>query len=240
MSDFDFEPIPGLPAKLPAGETVLWQGSPDWRMLARQLFKVRLLLIYFGVLIAWKLISSMYDGQSAGEMLMGVGWVSVLAGICIGILCLLAWGTARTTIYTITNKRVIMRYGMALTLAMNIPFRIIESAALKLYGSGHGDLPLTLLPGEKIAYLMLWPHARPWHMKQPQPMLRCIPDARAVSDILGRALALAASAPSDRESASEAPSPNVQPLRPAQSSDSRASQTADTPDLAGARLARTA
>ena len=31
--DVDFEPVPGLPAPLPAGETLLWQGAPDWRDL---------------------------------------------------------------------------------------------------------------------------------------------------------------------------------------------------------------
>ena len=35
--DFNFEPQPGLPAPLPQGEDLLWQGSPDARLLARQL-----------------------------------------------------------------------------------------------------------------------------------------------------------------------------------------------------------
>ena len=32
--DFDFEPIRGLPALLPAGEKQLWQGSPHWKSQA--------------------------------------------------------------------------------------------------------------------------------------------------------------------------------------------------------------
>jgi hypothetical protein len=31
--------------------------------------------------------------------------------------------------------------------------------------------------GKRIAYLHLWPHARPWQLKRPQPLLRALPDA---------------------------------------------------------------
>jgi hypothetical protein len=39
--DFDFEPVPGLPAELPAGETMIWQGRPQWRSLAVRAFHIR-------------------------------------------------------------------------------------------------------------------------------------------------------------------------------------------------------
>ena len=48
MSEHDFEPIRGLPGPLPEGETILWQGAPDWRVLAVQAFHVRAVAIYFG------------------------------------------------------------------------------------------------------------------------------------------------------------------------------------------------
>jgi hypothetical protein len=50
---------------------------------------------------------------------------------------------------------------------------------------------LTLAPGERIAYAVLWPHVRPWQMRQPSPMLRCIPDAEKVAGILAQAYAAA-------------------------------------------------
>ena len=34
--EHEFEAARGLPELLPAGERVLWQGSPDWRGLARE------------------------------------------------------------------------------------------------------------------------------------------------------------------------------------------------------------
>jgi hypothetical protein len=38
QDDFAGEPIPGLPADLPEGEKLLWQGSPGWRSQGDDLF----------------------------------------------------------------------------------------------------------------------------------------------------------------------------------------------------------
>lgn len=212
MSDFDFEPVPGLPQKLPDGETMLWQGSPDWRVLARRVYHAGIIASYLGALIVWHVASALYDGRPLTETAGAVAWTSLLAAICTGILCSLAYATARTTIYTITSERLVMRIGIALPMAINIPFRIVDSAGARLYPSGHGDLPVTLRKGEIISYLMLWPHARPWRVSRPEPMLRGIPDAANVTTILGRALAAYASRPAAREEI--VPAANVQPLRP--------------------------
>lgn len=213
MSDFDFDPVPGLPEKLPDGEKLLWQGKPDWRILARRLYHVGVITAYLAILIVWHVISAVYDGRPLSETAGAVAWTSLLSAACAGILCVLAFATARATIYTITSERVVMRIGIALPMSINLPYRIVESAAARIYPSGHGDLPLTLRKGEKISYLMLWPHARPWRMKRPEPMLRGIPDAANVSAILARALATAASRPAAREEI--VPAANVKPLRPA-------------------------
>jgi hypothetical protein len=44
------------------------------------------------------------------------------------------------------------------------------------------------MPGEQIAYAHLWPHARPWHFKRSEPMLRCVPDAARVAGLLAQAI----------------------------------------------------
>ena len=33
MSEYDHEPVRGLPGVLPSGEALLWQGAPEWRSL---------------------------------------------------------------------------------------------------------------------------------------------------------------------------------------------------------------
>jgi len=211
--DFAFEPVRGLPERLPPGEKLLWQGAPDWRAIAASVFHIRVVVGYFAVMIGWHVISAVYDARPFYSAANDVLWMSALAGLCCGILALLAWLIGRTTVYTITSKRLIMRIGVALPVTLNIPFSKIESAAVRAGANGVGDIPMTLVSGERIGYAVLWPHARPWRMKRAEPTLRGIPNALEVSDLLSRALATAASRPDARTET--APAANVKPLRPA-------------------------
>ena len=113
----------------------------------------------------------------------------------IGIALVFAWGVVRTTAYTITNRRVVMRFGIALSMTVNLPYTLVASAAAKLHADGSGDVSIALLKPHRISYIFFWPHARPWHLLRPQPTLRGIAEAGAVAQILARALAGAASVP---------------------------------------------
>ena len=53
---------------------------------------------------------------------------------------------------------------------------------------------LSLAGSDRIAYLHLWPHVRPWQLKRTQPMLRALADAQGVAQILASALAQAEAA----------------------------------------------
>ena len=53
-----------LPEPLPAGESVLWQGRPEWRGLALRAFHVRMVAIYFALLAVWRVASGLMDGES--------------------------------------------------------------------------------------------------------------------------------------------------------------------------------
>ncbi len=229
MSDFDFEPVRGLPENLPQGETMLWQGAPEWRAIAGSVFHIRVVAAYFGAMIVWGIVSAIYDQTPLVQAAKGAAWLAALAAVCCGILAILAWSIGRTTVYTITSERLIMRIGMALPITLNIPFGKVESAAARVGGDGVGDIPLTLVADERIGYAVLWPHARPWRMRRAEPTLRCIPKAGEVGEMLGRALAAAASRPSARAPATAA---TVQQIRPAPGT------TADAP--ARRRIARMA
>jgi hypothetical protein len=187
-SDFDVEPIPGLPERPPQGEVILWQGAPDWRLLARQVFHIRAVAFYFAALILWQFASNTHDGGTLTEALVPSALLIGFALLSVALLCALAWAMARATVYTLTNRRVVMRIGVALPVTFNLPFAKIEAANLKNGGHGTGDIALTLVPGERLAYLVLWPHARPWQLKQPQPTLRCIPNAAAVAAMMTQAI----------------------------------------------------
>jgi hypothetical protein len=69
----------------------------------------------------------------------------------------------------------------------NLPLKRIAAADLSTVPGGHGDIALALAPGDRIAWLQLWPHARPWRLAQPEPALRAVPDAAVVARRLTQA-----------------------------------------------------
>lgn len=182
--EHEFEAVPGLPEALPAGEHILWQGNPDWKMLAVDAFHVKRLAIYFSLMIALHAVM-IWDaslGLLANLSELSIG--AILASVSLSLLALTAWLSANTTMYTITNRRVVMRIGIVLTLTFNLPHRWIKTAQLRDMGQGFGEIALELKGDDRIAYLHLWPHARAWHIGQPQPALRCIANSKEVGALL--------------------------------------------------------
>lgn len=188
MIEHEFEPVRGLPGDLPAGERLIWQGAPRWQALARRALHTRLFLFYFGLLLFWRAVSTHYDTGSFGDALEAALWPVPLVLAGIGLLWLLAWLMARTTVYSITDRRVVLRIGVVLSVTFNIPFRTIESVGMRAYPDGTGDISLALSGPDRIAYAHLWPHVRPWQIKRPEPMLRVVPDAVSVAKALSDAL----------------------------------------------------
>jgi hypothetical protein len=195
-SAFQFhEPAPmaarvrGLPRALPAGETMLWQGAPgSWAML-RDAFHIRAWGFYVLALLAWRAGSALADGRSVTEAALTSLYGAMLGAFGLGVFAFFAWLIARTTTYTITSKRVVITYGMAVEKSLNVPFTIVEAAKLGLKPDGSGNIPLTLEPKSRLSYLLLWPHARPGKGGRVEPMLRCLAGAQPVAQLLGAALA---------------------------------------------------
>lgn len=188
-------PPRGLPEWLPEGERLLWQGAPDWRMLARQAFHVRGLSIYFGVIVAYCFGSSLLGGTLLAEAALSAAKLAGVALVPIAFLLAYAWAVGRATVYSVTNRRVVLQLGLALPVTINLPFGKIDSASLNLRANGFGDISLLLNAGDKLAYPVLWPHARPWRLKRPEPMFRSVPDAGRVGQLLARGLAASADMP---------------------------------------------
>jgi len=119
---------------------------------------------------------------------IAIGKSMVLGALCLGLLCLLAWLSARTTLYVVTSRRIVMKVGIALPIFFNIPYSQIASAALRRFNDGTGEIPLALAPGRRIALLHLWPHSRPFHVANPQPALRSIAGVSEVAEALRQAM----------------------------------------------------
>lgn len=181
------EPIRGLPARLPPGEKILWQGAPDWRHLARYSFHIRKVAAYFGVLLSWDVISAAYDGalaEVAGSLLELVG----LGCVVLTIIAVFCWAVERTTVYTVTSRRVVIRAGIALPKTINIPYLRLDRVDLRQRGERHGDILLTPLAADHLAYLVLWPHVQAFEFRHGRPLLRSVKDAPAVARIIGQAV----------------------------------------------------
>ncbi len=188
MSEYEFEPTPGLPARLPEGERILWQGAPSWRSLAVHALHARKVAIYFALLAVWHVVELASGGASLLAALRGAAWLLVLGAAAAAVLAVLAWAIARTTMYTVTSARVVMRFGVALPISMNVPFGLVLSAGIVRHRDGSSDLPLQLSPEHRVGYFVTWPHVRPWHLLRVQPTLRCLPQGEQVAAALGAAL----------------------------------------------------
>lgn len=209
--EHEFEPEYGLPEALPAGERIVWQGSPDFATVARRIFHVRKIAVYFALLLALRAANTMSDGGTLMDGLSSITVLSLLAVMALAALVALAWATARTAVYTLTDKRLVMRIGIALTLTFNLPLRAMHAAALRRQVGDCADIVIELGGDDRIAWLQLWPHVRPWKLKQPQPMLRAVPDAARVAGLLAQAWSATTGVAAASAPAAAAPVPARRP-----------------------------
>lgn len=187
--DFAFEPGRGLPGVLPSGERLLWQGTPNWRALAVRSYHVRKIAAYFALLVLWRVATGVADRQSVGSLAVGAGFIAVLGAAAIATLVGLAFLNARSAVYSITTRRVLVRQGIAVPLTLNIPLHCIEAAGLRLFRDGTGDIAMTIGHAQRIAFLINWPHLKPGRFTRPEPSFRALDDAREAARSLSGALA---------------------------------------------------
>lgn len=176
------EPIPGLPGYLPEGEKILWQGKPTVLDFAIRTLHLRKVAIYFALLLGWRVLE---QGIAGGHL----QFVALsLAGL--GLLSLLAWLMVRSTLYTITNRRLVLRFGIAMPISINLPFARIQTLATRRAGASATDISIGIRqnPLQRLSYVVMWPHAQPWRLGNVQPMMRCLNDGTAVAEILRKAL----------------------------------------------------
>jgi hypothetical protein len=190
--------IRGIAMPLPAGEVVRWQGAPEVRSLARFTFHQRKVALYVGVMLAWWAINA-WRADGLAQWQQGIVLL-VLAAIPVAVTELLARLVAQSSIYAITDQRVVMKVGFVFPMTLNIPHRVIASGGVRKNGDGTGQLAMPLIAGERIAYVALWPHCKPFDITRPVPVFRAVPQVDEVGALL-RAAVLA------QDGGAEAPTP---------------------------------
>jgi hypothetical protein len=160
------------------GERVLWKGRPAIGLFARTAFHTRTLGLYFAALSIIALVTGNSNAAIVSAVL-GVALIALLYG--------LAWASTRSTLYILTDTRLIMRIGMAIETRINLPLKHVTAAHLRAHGKDHGDIALELGGERMLGVVLLWPHMRPWHYNRPQPMLRAVPDAARLAQLIAEA-----------------------------------------------------
>jgi hypothetical protein len=162
-------------------ERVLWKGRPQRGLLARTAFHARSAGLYMAALV----VAALLLGKPDAAMVAGV-----LGLMLSAILTLLAWASARSTLYILTDQRLIMRIGIAIETRINIPLKQITAAHLAVQTrDGYGDIAFEVAGERLLGTVLLWPHVRPWHYARPQPSLRAVPDAAALAQMIAEARA---------------------------------------------------
>jgi len=179
---------------------ISWTGHPAWRACAIRIWRAPWVAVYFGLLLADAARVTLTTPLKSD--LLGDGALLAIAVGVLGLLALLAWLTARTTTYIISDRHVEMHFGVGLQAKLVIPFGAIEHVAIRVHADQTGDIALRLIKGQGVLYLKLWPHARPWRWFRAEPMLRCVPRAGLVGTLLSRAVASEAAAHADRQGSS--------------------------------------
>lgn len=184
--DFAAEPINGLPELPPRGEVILWQGRPNWFRLTVESLNLWWVIAYFGALTLWRFVTVVDVLTIERAVIVTVPFV-IMTFVVVLLLMLVGYVQARATVYTITNRRIAMRIGAALTVTLNLPYTQIENAAVSAGKNGCGNIAIETKGASKFSYLVLWPHVRSWKISKPEPTLRAIPDVQSVAQILAKA-----------------------------------------------------
>jgi hypothetical protein len=171
----------------------LWTGRPQLESIAGRVWRIRAAAVYFAVLLADGAVTlALRPGQGGGAV--GEAKLLAMGVFTLVLLGALAWLTRRTTHYAITEREVVLRFGLALPRKLIIPFGAIAEVKLRVNRDGAGDLALRLREGQRVMYWKLWPHVRGWTFARPEPMLLSLSEPGVVGALLCRAMAADAQA----------------------------------------------
>ena len=114
---------------------------------------------WFAAVIAWSFYSAHTDGGAYAGLFAAAVALGLGAGT-LAILGLLAWLGARSSLYVVTERRLVIKSGIAVPIFINLPFSRITAANVRIFGDGTGDVSVTIVEGQQVSYIALWP-ARP-------------------------------------------------------------------------------
>ena len=113
------------PASVPSREETLWQGNPSWSLLIGKLLAIAAALIVIP-LVARFGASKTPDLETSLKIIRGGWWIAAAIVFLQLIAFTLALARLRSTIYTVTNQRVMIETGMLSKSLSEIDLRYID------------------------------------------------------------------------------------------------------------------
>lgn len=154
-------------AQAPAAEQTLWRGSPSWLLLLGKIIWLVLAATVLPAVLVWANNRFLPDPAA-----MRIVWFVVAAVIlwrAVGVV--IALMRIRSTLYTVTNQRLIIESGIAEKTVEDIDLRYIDETHFRqriverMLGIGN----VTIISSDKVA---------------PQFVLRGIPDPRTLRELI--------------------------------------------------------
>ena len=161
--------VPPTPASAVKEET-LWRGTPSPTLLIGKI--ATLVFSVVGVLVIAYFFASTAADSDKHSSLIAAGWViaGILAAVQI-VVVVIAWMTLRSTMYIVTNQRVIIEQGIVSKTVNEIDLRYVDDSQFfqgltdRMLGIGN----VTLISSDKSS---------------PTVMLRSVSDPRAVRELI--------------------------------------------------------
>ena len=178
-----FEAPKNILDAIPDGESILWKGRPSLWGFSWTLFGLKWLALYLSIL---SIVSIARFFASDFHTAFYFDFLPFfLSGIFASIILVgLATIQAYSTVYIITENRVIIKTGAALSFLISMPFKKIKEVNLQKRGAAIGTISFELFSKKRVPYISCWPSVRPWKFKKTQPAFSCVGSVDEVATIL--------------------------------------------------------
>ena len=186
-----FEPHQTILEAIPDGESIQWKGKPSFWGFSWHFFGLKLMAFYLiilsAVFVARLTVTDFYTAFAVDFLPF------LLSGILAScILMALAGIQSQSSVYIITENRVIIKSGAALSFLISIPFKKIKAVNMQKRNGSLGTISFELNSGKRVPYISCWPSVRSWKFKKTEPAFSCIENVDQVATIL-RKLVMAGS-----------------------------------------------
>ena len=158
---------------IPNKEKIHWIGKPSWASFGYQVFGIKYLIFYF-------ILSALYAVSQVDPVFTFFAFLVnfipfLMSGVFAAcILFVLAYLTASHTHYVITEKRIVIRTGVALVFLLNVPIKNIISIDKQRLAGGRGNLSFTAKSKKRIPFVSCWPSVKSGSFIEPIPAFRSI------------------------------------------------------------------